>query len=229
MYWKQNDGQNYIVGLDNCEAPHSQFGRTWNPLCTIRIADALLKPSLHRHTIVMFDQTKLLNTVSGKRKGLVAQSIRFFLGCLTPVYRTAIWWRNRKFDRANAQNNQQIIKRASIPVISVGNLTTGGTGKTPLVIWIANRLRSHDLRVMLISRGYGAGDSEGNPGPNDEALEMEHRLPDVPHLQDPDRYRMSLIAVEELESQIIVLDDAFQHRQLHRHLRFFLFPLEKRK
>lgn len=166
----------------------------------------------------MFDQPKLLEIISGKRSGLVARMVRVALGCLTPVYRTAIFWRNRKFDRAAGNQNQSVIKQAMIPVISVGNLTTGGTGKTPFVIWIAKFLRSRSLRVVLISRGYGAGYSDGQAEPNDEALEMEHRLADVPHLQDPDRYRMSQIAVEELESQIIVLDDAFQHRQLHRNL-----------
>ncbi len=164
----------------------------------------------------MFDQTKLLEMISGKRKGFVAGTVRAGLGCLTPLYRIAIQGRNRRFDRAQMKNNQIVIKRAAIPVISVGNLTTGGTGKTPLVIWIARFLRTRNLRVVLISRGYGAKNSGGPAGPNDEALEMEHRLIDVPHLQDPDRYRMSEIAVEEFESQIIVLDDAFQHRQLHR-------------
>ena len=85
-----------------------------------------------------------------------------------------------------------------------------------MVIWIARKLRRDQRRVVLISRGYRA--SEDTSRRNDESIEMEYRLPDVPQLQDPDRFRMSQIAVEELESQIIVLDDGFQHRQLHREL-----------
>ena len=166
----------------------------------------------------MFDQTKLLEIISGQRNGIVASTVRFGLGCLTPFYWTAIRLRNHRFDKAQRNDDQTVIKQATIPVISVGNLTTGGTGKTPLVIWIARFLRTRNLRVVLISRGYGSEKSDGNTGPNDEALEMEHRLPDVPHLQDPDRYQMSQIAVEELESEIIVLDDGFQHRQLNRDL-----------
>jgi tetraacyldisaccharide 4'-kinase len=193
-----------------------QFDAACSPELTVRVT--LIKRLLQRHTVRMFDQTKLLKIISGQRKGIVAGTVRFGLGCLTPCYRTAIRIRNNKFDRAKRENDQTVIKRATIPVISVGNLTTGGTGKTPLVIWIARFLRTRHLRVVLISRGYGSEKTDGNTGPNDEALEMEHRLPDVPHLQDPDRYRMSQIAVEELESQIIVLDDAFQHRQLHRDL-----------
>ncbi len=132
------------------------------------------------------------------------------------MYRVAVWWRNRAFDRAIAVDDQSVVKRADVPVISVGNLTTGGTGKTPLVVAVAKLLRNQSKRVALISRGYGSDPDQ--PGRNDEAMELEHRLPDVPHLQDPDRVAMSAIAVEELESEVLLLDDGFQHRRLHRDL-----------
>ena len=163
----------------------------------------------------MFDQTQLVEIVAGRKKGSLASLVRLGLGCLTPIYRIGIWKRNRKFNQAIQSGNAVIVKPAGIPVISVGNLTTGGTGKTPMVIWIAQWLRQKSLRVVLISRGYS---QSGHAGRNDEAIEMEDRLPDVPHLQDPDRHRMSQVALEELESQVIVLDDGFQHRQLHRDL-----------
>ena len=103
--------------------------------------------------------------------------------------------------------------RAAVPVISVGNITLGGTGKTPMVEWIARWYRRRGVRVALISRGYGhAG------GINDEGLVLEENLPDVPHLQDPDRVALAEIAVDELESELIVLDDGFQHRRLARDL-----------
>ena len=169
----------------------------------------------------MLTRIQLLEIISGKRRGILAALTRLGLGCITPVYGLVINGRNRKFDRAIQENDQNVVKRAGIPVISVGNLTTGGTGKTPLVIWIAKWLREQNLRAVLISRGYTSGSNE-NQGRNDEAIEMEHRLPDVPHLQDADRFRMASIAVEELESQVIVLDDGFQHRKLHRDLDFVL-------
>ncbi len=164
-------------------------------------------------TVIMLNQSDLLEIISGRQSGIFAGVIRMGLGCLTPIYRIAIWIRNRRFDKAIKNENAEIVKKTSIPVISVGNLTTGGTGKTPMVIWIARYLRSKNVRVCLISRGYGA-----KQGRNDEALELEHRLPDVPHLQAPDRFEMAQIAVEELESEMILLDDGFQHRQLHRDL-----------
>jgi len=120
-----------------------------------------------------------------------------------------LWWRSRKFESDPAS-----IQRVEVPVISVGNLTTGGTGKTPMVVWLCRYLRGKGLRVAIVSRGYNSDDS----GSNDEALELENRLPDVPHLQDPDRVKVARIATEELESEVIVMDDGFQHRRLGRDL-----------
>ena len=101
-----------------------------------------------------------------------------------------------------------------MPVVSVGNLTLGGTGKTPMVLWIARWLRKRGVRLTLISRGYGV--QEG--ARNDEALELEDQLPDVPHLQNPDRVEAARSAVEQLACQLILLDDAFQHRRIYRDL-----------
>ena len=99
-------------------------------------------------------------------------------------------------------------------MISVGNLTTGGTGKTPVVCFLAKWFRGNGIRVGIVSRGYGRGDADAN----DEALELYARLPDVPHVQDPDRVAAATIAVDELEVQLILMDDGFQHRRLHRDL-----------
>jgi tetraacyldisaccharide 4'-kinase len=99
-------------------------------------------------------------------------------------------------------------------VVSVGNLTLGGTGKTPMVEWIARWFRQRATRVTVISRGYGAKGGSAN----DEALELAQRLPDVPHVQNPDRVAAARRAVAELGCQVIVLDDAFQHRRIARDL-----------
>ena len=73
--------------------------------------------------------------------------------------------------------------------------------------------RRQGVRVALISRGYGhAG------GINDEGLVLEENLPDVPHLQDPDRVKLATIATTELDAELIILDDGFQHRRLARDL-----------
>jgi tetraacyldisaccharide 4'-kinase len=105
------------------------------------------------------------------------------------------------------------VHQAAIPVVSIGNLTLGGTGKTPMVEWVSRWFRRHGIRVVIASRGYGA-----THGPNDEALVLENNLPDCPHLQGADRVQLARIAVEELEGQVLILDDAFQHRRLARDL-----------
>jgi len=105
------------------------------------------------------------------------------------------------------------INRMSVPVVSVGNLALGGTGKTPCVEYIARFYRDMGLQVAIISRGYGS-----EVGRNDEALVLEENLPDVPHLQDPDRVAAAMRAVEELESELLIVDDGFQHRRLYRDL-----------
>lgn len=155
------------------------------------------------------DSFAFAELVSGRRRGPLATMLRSGLQIASWGYRGGVAWRNRRFDRGRRE-----IHHAPIPVISVGNLTAGGTGKTPMVEWICRWLRAHDRRVAILSRGYGAE----RDGVNDEALQLEQLLPDVPHLQDPDRVRLAEIAYEELESEILVLDDGFQHRRLHRDL-----------
>ena len=92
----------------------------------------------------------------------------------------------------------------------MGNLTFGGTGKTPFVIWVCSALRERGQRVAILSRGYRALDDGGN----DEARVIAAHLPDVPHHQNPDRYAEGLKIVDTVDA--FVLDDGFQHLPLHR-------------
>lgn len=151
--------------------------------------------------------------ISGRRRDWRAATLRGALSLAEPIVRFAVNQRNRRYDRGIAE-----IQRVSVPVVSVGNITTGGTGKTPLVAWIARWFREQQRRVVLISRGYGAKRGELN----DEALELAALMPDVPHLQDPDRVRAARQALTELQAQVLLLDDAFQHRRLHRDLNIVL-------
>ena len=97
------------------------------------------------------------------------------------------------------------------PVLSVGNLSFGGTGKTPFVIHVCQELHRRGRRVAILSRGYRAGPS----GLNDEALVISRHIPGVPHLQQPDRYAAGLTLVDEVDA--FVLDDGFQHLPLERN------------
>ena len=147
--------------------------------------------------------------VVGGQGGPLAPLARCALRLAEIPYTWAVGWRNRRYDRGRAA-----IHRAGVPVVCVGNLTLGGTGKTPLVKWIAHWFRERNIRVAIVSRGYAASAS----GINDEALELALSLPSVPHVQDPDRVAAARRAREEHRCQLVLLDDGFQHRRLARDL-----------
>lgn len=151
--------------------------------------------------------------VTNRNPGAVARVGRLFLRLLSIPYAIAA-------ESKNAAYAIGIKKafRSTLPTISVGNLSVGGTGKSPAVAWLAAWLRTMDVRVAILSRGYGALDS----GQNDEALELEMRLPDVPHLQHWDRVASAKLAEEELDMQALVLDDGFQHRRIGRDFEIVL-------
>lgn len=125
------------------------------------------------------------------------------------IYRVVINRRNHRYDQPRN------VTQTDRPVISIGNLTTGGTGKTPMVTWIVETLLNMGHRPAIAMRGYGA-----RPGQkSDEALEYEDRWPNVPVFIDPDR-AAGISRGLEVHPQIdcIVLDDGFQHRRLKRDL-----------
>jgi tetraacyldisaccharide 4'-kinase len=103
--------------------------------------------------------------------------------------------------------------KLDVPVVSIGNLTAGGTGKTPACVWLARELARRGYRPGLLSRGYGAAAGEEN----DEARLLARVLPDVPHVQDARRSRGGAQLVLR-GVNAIVLDDGFQHRALARDL-----------
>jgi tetraacyldisaccharide 4'-kinase len=146
--------------------------------------------------------------VRGEARGAAAGLARAGLWWARLPYGAAVRLRNRLFDLGLHKPT-----RAPVPVVSVGNLTLGGTGKTPCVEYVAGFYRDLGLRVAVLSRGYGS-----EAGRNDEAMVLEENLPDVPHLQGPDRAALALTAAEELDSEVLVLDDGFQHRRLARNL-----------
>jgi tetraacyldisaccharide 4'-kinase len=149
---------------------------------------------------------RYLALVRGETRGPWPALQRLLLHAASLPYSAAVRLRNLGYRLGWLRG-----ERVPVPVVSVGNLTVGGTGKTPCVEYVARFYRERDLRVAILSRGYG-----GTGGPNDEALVLEEDLPDVPHLQGADRVTLARTALEELESEVLVLDDAFQHRRLAR-------------
>lgn len=133
--------------------------------------------------------------------------LRFLLRLAAFGYGFATWVRNQLFDWRLRR-----IHATSIPVVSVGNLTTGGTGKTPVVALIIQHLSQSGRHPGIVSRGYRSLDDEGN----DEARVLELLCPGVPHVQNSDR--VEAVRLIPATTDVVVADDAFQHRRLRRAL-----------
>ncbi|MDH3627105.1 MAG: tetraacyldisaccharide 4'-kinase [Acidobacteriota bacterium] len=151
-------------------------------------------------------------------RGLLAMALRV----TEPLYRGAVALRNRRFDGGRG------IHRSPLPTISVGNLTAGGTGKTPLVLWLANELQSSGARPAILSRGYGGRVGAGprlldrqDPGGasryGDEPWLMARRLHEIDIVVGSDRVAAAKIAHSQ-GANLLLLDDGFQHRRLDRDL-----------
>lgn len=124
-------------------------------------------------------------------------------------------------------------------VISVGNLTTGGTGKTPMVCAIATFFQKKGKRVVVMSRGYKGG-SEKKGGlvsdtqqmllnatdAGDEPYLMAHRMPGIPVLVGQNRLQSGRLAIQKFAPDVIVLDDGFQHLRLKRHVNLLLLDAQ---
>lgn len=148
-----------------------------------------------------------------------------FLRLASHVYGSLVSVRSALFARGLTG-----IRRLPVPVLSVGNLIAGGTGKTPFVEMLARRLHTRGHRVAVILRGYRGRStapviiSNGQrllcepPVAADEAYLLACHLPGVAVLTGADRYRVGQLALEQLRCEIIVLDDGFQHLRLHRDL-----------
>ena len=128
--------------------------------------------------------------------------------------------------RARFLAGEGAIYRAPVPVVVVGNITVGGTGKTPMILWLIEHCRRQGLRVGVVSRGYGAqppqlpwrvqADQAASVA-GDEPLLIVQRS-GVPLMIDPDRSRAvaALLAAEPLD--LILSDDGLQHYRLARDL-----------
>lgn len=127
--------------------------------------------------------------------------------------------------------------KAPIPVLSVGNLVHGGSGKTPLVIWLAQKLRSIGFSPAVVSRGYGGSNREpfaivsdgSSTGPHqspkevgDEPFLIASRLQGVPVLVGRKRIHPVMAAADLLGCNVAVLDDGFQHLSLERDLNLLI-------
>ena len=154
---------------------------------------------------------------------------------LSSVYGAAAAWRRAWYARDPSRRH-----RLSRPVVSVGNLRVGGSGKTPIVEYIARLLREQGERPAILTRGYARrvaldGVTVVSDGTSvratldtagDEPLMLAHALPGVPVLVGADRYLSGCLAERRLGATVHILDDGFQHVELERDVDLLLVSEE---
>lgn len=145
----------------------------------------------------------------------------------------------------NLLYSKNILKKSSLPayIISIGNLTTGGTGKTPLTIEIANYIKNNlNKKVAVLSHGYGgklpvkgvnivSNESEvliPSHLAGDEPYLMAARLDKIPVLTGRSRFNTGKYAIENFGTEVLILDDGFQHIKLERNLNILVIDGSKR-
>jgi tetraacyldisaccharide 4'-kinase len=155
------------------------------------------------------DQNFYRNLVSGANDSFAKRLLRLLLGIVSVAYQTVVALRNFCYDK-------QLLRsyRADAPVISVGNITTGGTGKTPLVIWLCNQLKAKSVSCAVLTRGYKAQSGKFA----DEPAILAKSCPAAKIIVNPDRVSAANKAVSQFNAKVLVMDDGFQHRRLRRDL-----------
>lgn len=157
------------------------------------------------------DQSSLRRVISGEDGSLRASVLRGLLCFLSYIYSGLIRIRNLLYDSG-------LLKAGHCGgfVISIGNITAGGTGKTPLVIWMYQTLNAKGLKCSIITRGYKS-ESSGDKL-KDEPGMLQENCPDAEIIVNPDRLSAGIRAVKNFGAEVIILDDGFQHRRLARDI-----------
>ena len=162
--------------------------------------------------------------------------MRFFLFLLAAVYGIIATLRNYFYDYGLLK-----ISKVTMPVISVGNITAGGTGKTPMTIHLAEEAKARGLKPGIVSRGYGRGSQglqivhdgcefkETVENSGDEPYLMASLLKDVPVVVSENRVDGAEKLIQDYAVDVILVDDGFQHRSFFRNINILLLnALEKK-
>ncbi|HBE79725.1 MAG TPA: tetraacyldisaccharide 4'-kinase [Firmicutes bacterium] len=167
-------------------------------------------------------QTYLFRVIAGDEKGLSASTIRGFLDGLEFIYRGL-----SRFKYTTARRH-----RLPVPVISIGNITVGGTGKTPTVVWLVRKLKAAGFTPAVLTRGYGGSSQAGGmiftssdlagltaQRTGDEPFLLAKMLGDTTIVVGRERYLNGLQALRiNPDIDLFILDDGFQHWGLERDL-----------
>ncbi|MGD0571897.1 MAG: tetraacyldisaccharide 4'-kinase [Sedimentisphaerales bacterium] len=167
------------------------------------------------------NQERFKKLVSGQSTGVIASALRLVLNVAAVFYGLGVSLRNWLYDGGQAKSHAVTAAglvtsdrtQATVPVISIGNITVGGTGKTPLVVWLCNLFREQDVNCAILTRGYKAAKGE-----SDEPGMLAKNCPGTAVVVNPDRLAGAIEAVKKYRAQVLIMDDGFQHRRLHRDI-----------
>ncbi|MHC4625693.1 MAG: tetraacyldisaccharide 4'-kinase [Planctomycetota bacterium] len=152
--------------------------------------------------------------ISGQSSGVGARLLRALLEVAAIGYSLAVRLRNFLYSRGWLR-----AQRVDAAVICVGNITVGGTGKTPLVVWLCNRLVTN-CRCAILTRGYKSTRNSKLKTQDyfDEPAMLAESCPDATVVVNPDRVAGAAEAIGQFGAEVLIMDDGFQHRRLARDL-----------
>ena len=159
--------------------------------------------------------------ISGQRAGVGPALLRLLLSVAAVGYSIAVRIRNSLYSKGFLKTH-----RANVPVISIGNITVGGTGKTPLVVWLCNsitqnsKLKTQNYNCAILTRGYKAIQKSKVKSQNytDEIAILTKCCPQAKVIVNPDRVAGATEAIIKFGAKVLMMDDGFQHRRLARDL-----------
>lgn len=155
------------------------------------------------------DQQAFRKIISGRDQRHYVIVLRMLFRILSLVYSIVVYLRNIGYSSGVFRSHD-----VGIPVISIGNITTGGTGKTPLVSWVCNYLHNKGIRSSILTRGYKTQSGKIT----DEPALLAKSCPGTNVVVNPNRIAGAKMALRTHKPDALVLDDGFQHRKLRRNL-----------
>ena len=149
--------------------------------------------------------------ISGQSRGFGAAALRLLLAIAATGYTLVVRLRNLLYSRKLLK-----VHHVDAAVLCVGNITVGGTGKTPLVVWLCNLL-SQNYKCAILTRGYKAK-TQDKKDFKDEIAILTENCPEAIVIVNPVRVAGASEAIDKYAADVLVMDDGFQHRRLERDL-----------
>lgn len=166
----------------------------------------------------MLKQQTYRKIISGQSTGIGATALRFLLVIAAIGYSLTVRLRNMLYSKGLLK-----VHKVDATVLCVGNITVGGTGKTPLVVWLCNlitqnsKLKTQNCKCAILTRGYKARAQQSKDF-KDEISILKESCPEAKVIVNPDRVAGAVEAVDKYTANVLIMDDGFQHRRLARNL-----------